>query len=63
MFYIKKTQHKLSKDFIRLVDDCESDTENNPITEGEDCFEEVQKNIAIPLASNLQDVVKKFKKL
>ena len=35
----KKTQLKLSKDFIRLVDDCESDTENDSITEGKDYFE------------------------
>ena len=34
----KKTQHKPSKDFIRLVDDCESDTENESITEGKDYF-------------------------
>ena len=59
MFYIKKTQHKPSKDFIRLVDDCEGDTENDSITEGEDCFEEEEKNIIVPLASNLQDVVQK----
>ena len=63
MFYIKKTQHKLSKDFICLVDDCESYTENNFITESEDCFEEVEKNIAVPLASNLEDVVQKVRKL
>ena len=55
----KKTQHKPSKDFIRLVDDCESDTENDSITEGEDCFEEEERNISVPLASNLQDVVQK----
>ena len=47
----KKTQH--SKDFIRLVDDCESDTENDSITECEDCFEEEERNIAVSLASNL----------
>ena len=63
MFYIKKTQHKLSKDFIRLVDDCESDTENDPITKGEGCFKEVKRNIAVPLASNLQDVVQKVRKI
>ena len=47
----KKTQH--SKDFIRLVDDCESGIENDSITEGEDCFKEEERNIAVPLASNL----------
>ena len=57
----KKTQH--SKDFIRLVDDCESYTENDSITEGEDCFEEEERNIAVPLASNLQDVVQKVRKI
>ena len=55
----KKTQHKPSKDSIRLVDNCESDTENDTITEGEDCFEKEGRNIAVPLASNLQDVVQK----
>ena len=59
----KKTQHKPSKDFIRLVDDCESDTKNNSITEGDDCFEEEERNIAVPLASNLQDVVQKVRKI
>ena len=63
MFYIKKTQHKPSKDFIRLVDDCKSDTENDSITEGEDCFEEEERNIAVPLVSNLQDVVQKVRKI
>ena len=43
----KKTQHKPSKDFIRLVDDCESDSENDSITEDEDCFEEEERNIAV----------------
>ena len=55
----KKTQHKPSKDFIRLVDDCKSDTENSFITGGKDYFEEEERNIAVPLASNLQDVVQK----
>ena len=62
MLYIKR-QHKPSKDFIRLVDDCESDTENNSITKGEDYFEEEERNIAFPLASNLQDVVQKVRKI
>ena len=59
----KKTQHKPSKDFIHLVGDCKSDTENDSSTEGEDCFEEEDRNIAIPLASNLQDVVQKVRKI
>ena len=41
------------------MNDCESDTENDSITEGEDCFEEEEKNIAVPLTSNLQNVVQK----
>ena len=56
----KKTQHKPSKDFIRLVDDGESDTEIDSVTEGEDCFEEEERNIAVPLAFNLQDVCHKL---
>ena len=59
----KKTQHKPSKDFIRLADDCESDAENDSITEGEYYFEEEERNIAVPLASNLQDVVQKVQKI
>ena len=55
----KKTQHKPIKDFIRLVGDCESGTENDSITEGEDCFDEEERNIAVPLEPNLQDVVQK----
>ena len=55
----KKTQHKSSKDFICLVDDCKSDTKKDSITEGKDCFEEEERNIAILLPSNLQDVVQK----
>ena len=59
----KKTQHKPNKDFIRLVNECESNTKNVSITEGEDCFEEEERNIAVPLASNLQDVVQKVRKI
>ena len=59
----KKTQHKPSKDFIRLVDDCKSDTENDSITEGKDCCKEEERNIAVSLASNLQDVVQKVRKI
>ena len=58
----KKTQHKLSKDFICLVDDCKSYTENDSIIEGEDYFEE-ERNIAVPLASNLHNVVQKVRKI
>ena len=52
----RKTQHKPSKDFICLLDDCESDAKNDSITESEDCFEEEERNIAVSLASNSQDV-------
>ena len=45
------------------MDDYESDTENDSITEGEDCFEEEERNIAVPLASNLQDVLQKVRKI
>ena len=45
------------------MDDCESDTENDSITESKDCFEEEERNIAVPLASNLQDVVQKVRKI
>ena len=45
------------------MDDCESDTENDSITEGEDCFEKEERNIALPLAFNLQDVVQKVRKI
>ena len=45
------------------MDDCESDTKNDSITEGEDCFEEEERNIAVPLASNLQEVVQKVRKI
>ena len=48
----KKTQHKPSENFIRLVDHCESDTENDYITEGEDDSEEEETNKAVPLSSN-----------
>ena len=63
MFYIKKIQHKPSEDFIRLVDHCESDTENDSIAEGEDDSEEEETNKSVPLASNLQDVVQKVRKI
>ena len=63
MFYIKKTQHKPSKDFIRLLDHCEGDTENDSIAEGEDDSEEEETNKTVPLASNLQDVVQKVRKI
>ena len=33
---VYKKNHNPSKDFIRLVDDCESDIKNDSITEGED---------------------------
>ena len=59
----KKIQYKPSKHFIHLVDDCESDTENDSITRGEDYFEEEERNIAVPLASNLEDVVQKVRKI
>ena len=59
----KKTQHKPSEDFIRIVDHCESDTENDSIAEGEDDSEEEETNKAVPLASNLQDVVQKVRKI
>ena len=59
----KKMQHKPSKDFICLVDDCKSDTENDSITEGEYYFEEEERNIAVSLASNLQDVMQKVQKI
>ena len=36
----KKLQHKPSADSVRLVDDCESDTENDSIAEVEDDSEE-----------------------
>ena len=45
------------------MDDCEIDTKNDSITEGEDCFEEEERNIAVPLTSNLQDVVQKVQKI
>ena len=61
MFYIKK-QHKPSKDFVRLVDHCESDTKNDSIAESEDDSEEEETNKAVPLASTLQDVVQKVQK-
>ena len=48
----KKTQHKPSEDFIRLVDHCENDTENDFIAEGEDDSEKEETNKAVPLASN-----------
>ena len=57
-----ETQHKPSKDFIRLMNDCESDTENDSIIEGKNYFEEEKRNIAVPLASNLQDVVQQVRK-
>ena len=41
------------------MDHCESDTENDSIAEGEDDSEEEETNKAVPLASNLQDVVQK----
>ena len=56
----KKTQlQKPSENFNCLLSDCESDTENDPIAEGDDNSEEEEQNKAVPLASNLQDVVKK----
>ena len=52
-------QHKPSEDFIRLVDHSESDPENDFIAEGEDDSDEEETNNAVPLASNLQNVVQK----
>ena len=59
----KKTQHKPSEDFIRLVDHCESDTENDSIAESEDDSEEEETNKAVPLVCNLQDVMQKVRKI
>ena len=59
----KKTRHNPNKDFTCLVNDCKSDNENDSITKGEDCFEDEERNIAVPLASNLQDVVQKDRKI
>ena len=60
----KKIQHKPSKDFIRLVDDCESDIENDSITEGEDYFEEEEKTISLFLWHlTYKMCCKKFEKL
>ena len=56
-------QHKPSEDFIRLVDHCESDTENDSIAEGEDDSDEEETDNAVPLASNLQNVVQKVRKI
>ena len=60
----KKTQlQKPSENFICILSDCESDTENDSIAEGDDNSEEEEQNKAVPLASNLQDVVKKVRKI
>ena len=59
----KKPQYKPSEDSIRLVDDCKSETENDSIDEVEDDSEEEETNNAVPLASNLQDVVQKVRKI
>ena len=60
MLYTKKTQlQKPSENFICLLSDCESDTENDSIAEGDDNSEEEEQYKAVPLASNLQNVVKK----
>ena len=45
------------------MDNCKSNTENDFITESEDYFEEEERNIAVPLACNLQDVVQKVQKI
>ena len=57
MFYI--TKHSIGRVKISFVLCCERDTENHSITEGENYFEEEERNIALSLASNLQDVVQK----
>ena len=49
----KKPQHKPSKDFICLVDDYESDPENDSITENENYFEEEKWNIVVFLESTV----------
>ena len=60
----KKTQlQKPSENFICLLSDCESDTENDSIAEGDGSSEEEEQNKAVPLASHLQDVVKKVRKI
>ena len=60
----KKTQlQKPSENFICLLSDCENDTENDSIAEGDDNSKEEEQNKAVPLASNLQNVVKKVRKI